>query len=181
MLKPRLRKLALFAHITTSVGWLGAVACFLVLAVVGLSSRDARQMQAADLAMQRIAWCVLVPLSLASTATGFVSSLTTRWGLIRHHWVLVKLVMTIPATLILLVHLKPIGFLASVATGATPAPPDLVDRIRTQMVVVTGAAVLVLLLATLLSVLKPRGRTRFSRRLQRPTDGLREATRTNGP
>jgi hypothetical protein len=111
--------------------------------------------------MQLIAWYVIVPLSLASTATGFVSSLTTRWGLIRHHWVLVKLVMTIPATLVLLVHLKPIGFLAAAATGATLAPADLVDRFRLQMVVVTGAAVLVLLLATILSVFKPRGRTRF--------------------
>ncbi len=164
MLKPRLRKLALFAHITTSVGWLGAVACFLVLAVVGLRGHDAGLAQSAYRAMQSIAWDVLVPLSLASTSTGFVSSLTTRWGLIRHHWVLVKLVMTVPATLVLLVHLKPIGFLASVATGATLAPVDLVERFRVQMVVVTGAAVLVLLLATFLSVFKPRGRTRFGRR-----------------
>ena len=164
MLRPRLRKLALFAHITTSVGWLGAVACFLVLAITGLTSHDAGQAQAADLAMQLIAWYALVPLSLASTATGFVSSLATRWGLIRHHWVLVKLVITIPATLVLLVHLKPIGFLASVATGATLAPADLVDRFRVQMVVVSCAAVVVLLLATLLSVLKPRGRTQFGRR-----------------
>ena len=161
MLKPRLRKLALFAHITTSVGWLGAVACFLVLAVTGWTSHDARSANAAYLAMQLVAWYVIVPLSLTSTATGFVSSITTRWGLIRHHWVLVKLVMTIPATLVLLVHLKPIGFLASVATGAMLAPADLIDRFRLQMVVVTSAAVLVLLLATLLSVLKPRGRTRF--------------------
>ena len=35
---PHLRKLALTAHIIFSVGWLGAVACFLVLSVAGLHS-----------------------------------------------------------------------------------------------------------------------------------------------
>ena len=44
----RLRKLALTAHVTTSVGWLGAVAAFLVLGVVGLTSRDGESVGAAD-------------------------------------------------------------------------------------------------------------------------------------
>ncbi|WP_251016554.1 hypothetical protein [Streptomyces sp. ISL-99] len=35
---PRLRKLALTLHVTSSVGWLGAVAAFLALAVTGLTS-----------------------------------------------------------------------------------------------------------------------------------------------
>jgi hypothetical protein len=34
---PRLRKFALTAHVTSSVGWLGAVAAFLALAVAGLT------------------------------------------------------------------------------------------------------------------------------------------------
>ena len=38
---PRTRKLALTAHVTSSVGWLGAVAAFLVLSIAGLESRDA--------------------------------------------------------------------------------------------------------------------------------------------
>lgn len=40
MMTPRLRKFALTAHVTSSVGWLGAVATFLALAVVGLTSQD---------------------------------------------------------------------------------------------------------------------------------------------
>jgi hypothetical protein len=39
-LTPRLRKLALTAHVTASVGWLGAVVMFLALSVTGLTSRD---------------------------------------------------------------------------------------------------------------------------------------------
>jgi hypothetical protein len=37
---PGLRKLALTAHIVSSVGWLGAVAGFLALAIAGLTSQD---------------------------------------------------------------------------------------------------------------------------------------------
>nr|MBA2531168.1 hypothetical protein [Nocardioidaceae bacterium] len=55
-LGPRLRKLALTAHITSSVGWLGAVACFLALAVAGLTSQDARTVRAAYIAMESTGW-----------------------------------------------------------------------------------------------------------------------------
>ncbi len=34
-MKPALRKLTLTAHVTASVGWLGAVAAYLVPAIVG--------------------------------------------------------------------------------------------------------------------------------------------------
>jgi hypothetical protein len=37
---PRLRKFALTAHVTSSVGWLGAVAAFLALAVAGLTGQN---------------------------------------------------------------------------------------------------------------------------------------------
>ena len=37
---PRLHKVAFTAHVTSSVGWIGAVIVFLALAIVGLSSQD---------------------------------------------------------------------------------------------------------------------------------------------
>lgn len=37
---PELRKFAVTAHVTSSVGWVGAVAGFLALAVAGLTSQD---------------------------------------------------------------------------------------------------------------------------------------------
>jgi hypothetical protein len=45
------RKFALTAHVTFSVGWLGAVAGFLALACAGLTSYDAQTQRAAYLAM----------------------------------------------------------------------------------------------------------------------------------
>ena len=81
---PRLRKFALTAHVTSSVGWLGAVAGFLALAVAGLISPDAQTVRAVYLVMDLTAWYVIVPLCLASVLTGLVSSLSTTWGLFRH-------------------------------------------------------------------------------------------------
>ena len=158
---PRLRKAALTAHVTASVGWLGAVAGWLALAVAGLNSNDAQTVRAAYLAMELTAWFVIVPLSLASPLTGLVSSLVTRWGLIRHYWVLVKLLITIPATVLLLVHMQPISHLAGIAADTTLFGVDPVGKLRSQMVVYGVTALLVLFVATVLSVYKPRGRTPY--------------------
>ena len=46
---PRLRKLMLTAHVTSSVGWLGAVAVSFALAVAGLTSQDAQTVRGAYL------------------------------------------------------------------------------------------------------------------------------------
>jgi hypothetical protein len=90
----RLRKVALTAHLASSVGWLGAAACFLALAVVGLASKDAQTARVTSLVLAPAAWSVLVPLSLGSLLTGLVLSLGTTWGLVRHDWVLIKLLIT---------------------------------------------------------------------------------------
>jgi hypothetical protein len=94
IMAPRLRKFTLTAHVAFSVGWLGAVAGFLALAVAGLTSQDAQTVRAAYLAMELTAWFVIAPLSLASLLTGLVQSLGTTWGLFRHYWVVAKLLTT---------------------------------------------------------------------------------------
>ena len=163
---PYLRKLMLTAHVTSSVGWLGAVASFLALAVVGRTSQDAQIVRAAYLAMKLTAWFVIVPLSLASPLTGIVQSVSTTWGLFRHYWVLIKFLMTIPCTLVLLLHMQPIGYLARVAAETTLSAADL-GGLRIRLVADAGVARLVLLVATTLSVYKPQGLTRYGARTQR--------------
>ncbi len=167
---PSLRKFALTAHVTSSVGWLGAVAAFLALAVAGLTSPDAQRVRAAYLAMELTAWCVIVPLSLAAPLTGLVQSLGTTWGLFRHYWIVAKLVITIPATLILLLHMQPIGRLAGAAAATTLASADL-RGLRIQLVANAAAALLVLLAATALSIYKPWGLTRYGRHKLREEQG----------
>ena len=170
---PRLRKFALTAHVTSSVGWLGAVAGFLALAVAGLTSRDAQTVRAVYLVMDLMAWYVIVPLCLASLLTGLVSSLSTTWGLFRHYWVLLKVLITIPSTLMLLVHMQPISYMAGVAANTPLSIVDL-HGLKIQLVIESAAAVLVLLVATALSVYKPKGVTRYGWRKQREQRALSE-------
>jgi len=162
---PYLRKLMLTAHVTSSVGWLGAVTSFLALAVAGLTSQDAQIVRAAYLAMELTAWFVIVPLSFASPLTGIVQSMSTTWGLFRHYWVLIKFLMTIPCTLVLLLHMQPISYVARVAAEPTSPGADL-GGLRIRLVADAGAALLVLLVATTLSVYKPRGVTPYGARKQ---------------
>jgi len=161
---PGLRKLALTAHVTSSVGWMGAVACFLALAVVGLTAGDDPAARAAYVAMKTTTWAVIVPLCLASLVTGVIESLGTPWGLLRHDWVVAKLVLTLLATVVLLAHTQPIGLLAHAAARAT-VPGDL-HSIRIQLLVDAAAALFVLLLATVLAIYKPRGMTPYGWRKQ---------------
>ncbi|MGH8774722.1 MAG: DUF2269 domain-containing protein [Jiangellaceae bacterium] len=160
---PRLRKLALTAHVTSSVGWLGAVAGFLALAVVGLTSQDAQTVRGAYVVMEPAAWYVLVPLAFASLLTGLVQSLGTTWGLFRHYWVLFKLLINVLATIVLLTYMETFSLMAGVA--ADPSADLGVVR-NTSPVLHAGAALLLLLLATTLAMYKPRGRTRYGQRKQ---------------
>jgi len=157
----RLRKFALTLHITSSVGWIGAVFGSLALGVAGLASQDTQLVRAVYLAMEPLGWYVLFPLSLASLVTGLVVSLGTKWGLLRHYWVVVKLVINVIASVILLLYMQTLGYLADVASSGD------VSGLRSPTAVVhAGGAVVLLLVATTLSVYKPRGMTRHGRRKQ---------------
>jgi len=160
---PSIRNLALTAHVTTSVGWLGAVLVFLVLAVVGLRSGDPQLARAAYLAMGVTGTYVIVPLCLASLASGIVQSLASKWGVLRHYWVLIKLVLTVFATGLLLLHTRVIRQMAEIAASGTLS--DLAQRgMRVQLVFDASAAAAILIVATALAVYKPRGLTRLGRR-----------------
>ena len=159
---PRLRKFALTAHVVSSVGWLGAVGVFLALSVAGLTVEDVETVRAAYLAMELTVWWVLVPLALASLLTGLVQGLGTTWGLFRHYWVLVKLVLTVFATIVLLLYTQTISFVARLAAERA-ALGELRDP---SPALHAGAALLVLLVATVLAVYKPRGMTRYGWRKQ---------------
>jgi hypothetical protein len=176
MLMPAgVRKFALTTHITSSVGWLGAVAAFLALAIAGVTSDDSQMVRAAYLAMHLTTWSVIVPLSLASLLTGLIDSLGTPWGVFRHYWVVTKLLLTILATIILLVHTQPIDRVAEVASRTDLAAGDL-RHIRLQLMGDAAAALFVLCVATTLSVYKPWGMTPYGiRRLSETADSCRPA------
>ena len=173
MMTPALRKLNLTAHVTSSIGWLGAVASFLALSISGLTSRDAEVVRGAYLSMNLIGQFIIVPLSLVALLTGVVQSVGTHWGLFRYYWVLVKLVLTIGATLLLLLHqFTAVSVAAQRVIGTAAETLPEVGRLGTQLVGDAGLAVLVLIGITILGEYKPWGLTVHGRRtpLQEPRE-----------
>ena len=162
---PLLRKFALTAHITFSVGWLGAVVAYLALAIAGLTSHDVSMVRAAYLSMELIGWSVIVPFSLAALLTGLVQSLGTQWGLFRHYWILVKFLLTTAATIVLLWHMQAVSRMSGLAAETTLSSADF-RALRIQLVVHAAGGLLVLLAAATLSVYKPWGMTPYGRRKQ---------------
>lgn len=164
-MSPDTRRLALTTHVTVSVGWLGAIAAFLVLAITGLTTPRAELVRGSYIAMQVITWSILIPLSAASLASGLVMSLGTTWGLFRHYWVIVKLLLTSVATGLLLLHTSPIDMAAGVAAQRSFGRGEL-HQLRVQLVFDASAAIVVLLAVTALSIYKPKGVTPYGWRRQ---------------
>jgi hypothetical protein len=158
------RRLALAAHIALSVGWVGAVAAYIAFDVTAATSRDPQTLRAAYLAMELNARYVIVPLALAALLTGLVMSLGTQWGLFRHYWVVISLLLTLVATAVLLAETRTISHLAAVAADPATSPDDLRALGSTLIHSVGGMAVLLVVLV--LNVYKPRGMTRYGRRTQ---------------
>lgn len=165
-MKDGLRKFALVAHVAVSVGWLGSVSVFLVFAVVGLTSEDAGLVRASYLSSDLVTRYMIVPLCAGALITGLVQSLGTHWGLVRHYWVIAKLALTIVGTALLLLHTRPIQYLAGVAAESTLGAGDH-RQLRIQLVADASAAIILLLVTTGLSVYKPQGLTPYGWRKQR--------------
>jgi hypothetical protein len=165
-MSPRTKDLTLTLHVLTSIGWFGAIVVFLVLAIAGLASVQPRIVTASYLAMSLATTYVIVPLCFASLTSGVIQSLATRWGLLRHYWVIIKLMLTLLATAVLLLHTRPIGEMAELAAGTVVLPAEH-RGMRVQLVFDASAALVVLVVATVLGVYKPRGLTRYGRRAER--------------
>ena len=160
---PSVRKFALTAHVIFSVGWLGAVLAYLPPAITGLTSADAQTVRASYLSMESIAWFVIVPCCFAALLTGLVQSLGTEWGLFRHYWVFLKFLLTVTATIILLLHMPTITRVARTAADMT-LPIATVGAVQRQLVIHAAGGLLVLVAATVLSIYKPWGLTPYGRR-----------------
>jgi hypothetical protein len=156
-LPPRWRKALLVTHVATSVGWLGADAVLLVLGIAGLGGLSG--LAGADPAVvypaaELVCVVLVVPLSLAAWLTGVVCALATRWGLLRHWWVVAKLATTTVMAVLVLFALTP-GVRAAAEAARAVSTPE-----RSQLVVAPSVACALLVLNLVLSVYKPWGRAR---------------------
>ncbi len=158
------RRLLLVAHVVFSVGWIGALAAFLVLSLAGLISEDVAVVRSAYMSMDLINRFVIVPSAILALLTGIVQSLGTPWGLVRHYWVLFKLLIIVTATFMLLVKSDQISAIASIAGETSLTAADL-RELRLSISVHAMGGLAVLLWALGLGMFKPKGLIWFRGRL----------------
>ncbi|WP_445259271.1 DUF2269 domain-containing protein [Nocardioides aurantiacus] len=162
--RPALQKGLLTAHVIASVGWVGAVLVYLALGIAALTSDQTDLVTGVYLAMEWAGLTVLVPLAAASLVTGVLQSLTTRWGLWRHYWVIVKLALAVFATVVLVLYTQTLAAFATAARSDAPSARALLED--PSVVVHSVGALIVLGFATILSIYKPAGLTRRGQRVR---------------
>ncbi|MBI2076802.1 MAG: DUF2269 family protein [Euryarchaeota archaeon] len=175
IMAPKLRKLMLIVHLVVSIGWIGAVAAYLVLDLTATTNDDPATLRAAYMSMGLITWRAIVPLAVATLATGLVMSLGTKWGLIRHYWAIISLVLTVLAIAVLLSETRTIDRYAALAED--PSTPDGALRALGGTLPHSVGGLFVLLVVTVLNVYKPRGVTPYGWRKQQGERRLGEETR----
>jgi hypothetical protein len=153
-LSPPWRKFALTAHVITAVGWLGVDLVLLTLGIGGLAGADPDVVYPAQSLVGRL---LFTPLSVLVWLIGVVNALLTPWGLFRHWWVLVKLLLTTLMLGLVLFLLYPGLTEAGELAGALPRPE------RINMIVAPAVSSSLLIFATVLSTYKPWGRRVSSR------------------
>ena len=171
---PGVRRFALSGHLIFSVGWIGTVIAYLALGVAASSGSDAQTVRAAWIAMELIGWYVIVPLAIASLLTGLVMALGTSWGLFRHYWALFSFMLTVLATVVLLLHMPDVTVLADAVRNGPTEGADaahLSDRLGGGDLLHPALGLVVLITIQVMNVYKPVGLTGYGRRKQREERG----------
>jgi len=148
-LTPPWRKALLTLHVVTSVGWLGVDLVLLTLSLAGLAGTDPDLVYPA---IGLIGMTLFVPLSLLAWLVGVLTALLTPWGLLRHRWVIVKLIITTVMLGAVLFALLP-NLRAAAELGAA-----LPDDGRRGLIMAPIVSSTLLIIATVLSTYKPWGR-----------------------
>ena len=166
-----LRKFTLAIHLSFSVGWIGGVVAYLALGVAAATTHDPQTLRAAWIAMDLTGWYAIVPLAVASLLTGLLMALGTKWGLFRHYWVLISLVLTVIAAGVLLLHMPDVSALADAARQAGEISLEgpgghLYSRLGDGDLLHPALGLAVLLVIQVLNVYKPQGMTRYGWRKQ---------------
>ncbi|WP_033374846.1 hypothetical protein [Actinopolyspora halophila] len=161
-MEPRTRKAVLSGHLVVTVGWAGASLCLAALNLTGLFAGDEVVRTAVYVAAGGLVRFVTLPLSLLSLASGIVIGLGTKWGLLRHWWVLISLIGTAAMAALVVFALMPLtgGIAADVLAAESVPVREVVGGRAVPAVVAPCVATVALSALTALNVYKPRGRVR---------------------
>jgi uncharacterized membrane protein len=152
VLSRRGRTVLKVVHIATSVALLGELWALTLLNLVATLTDDLGLARSAYRLMTPMIFGGGVPLSLTALATGITLALGTHWGLTRHGWVLAKLVLLISTILVGMLLFDPAGMATALQGPVRPTGSQW-----TQVAFLSTQVVMVIT-ATVLSVVKPRRR-----------------------
>lgn len=155
----RVRTALLAAHVSVSVGWLGVEAVQVVLGLSALAAGDIRRVHATYLTMELVGTTLVPPVAVASLLTGLALAWGTKWTVLGHWWVVVKLAINVG--LIITGHeLFRTWLGAQAASAGVPQPQDP-GTAPELLLVGLFTALALLISATVVSIYKPWGRTPF--------------------
>jgi hypothetical protein len=136
--------------VLSSVAWFGIAVFVLFLLVLARSTGDAEYARALYRAVETSIW-LSVPMAAVSGLTGLVLGLGTPWGVATHWWVVLKEIAFVPLVVTDLLVIAPSAHdLARGGSGGFLEPA-------------IGHCV-ILALATVISIVKPFGKTPRGRR-----------------
>lgn len=158
-LRRRPQKVALTAHILASVGWFGIAIAVAFCALGAAVSDDQALSRALYRTLETLPW-LSIPAGITAVVTGSLLGLGTTYGLVRNWWVIAKIII---AVAVIVTDVLIVVAVAHDAAVTGQAQPPLYGS--------TIAHVVVLAVATVLSVFKPWGRTPWASRDRRADAG----------
>lgn len=150
-LAPRTRKAVVVLHVIASVALLGQVWVNMVLALFAMATSDAGAARVAYTFLQLFVFSSAIPFTMLSLLTGVVLGVGSKWGVLRYRWVSAKLVLLVLTVLIGMTVQGPL--LEQLVAAPSPG-------VRWAHAATTGLQLVLLVVATWLSVFKPGGRIR---------------------
>lgn len=161
---PRGKKALVTTHVVFSGSWLGVGVVMVSLTVLGLRSDDAATVRVSYELLELFDMTILPWSSIGAILSGIAVSLTGKWGLVRHYWIVVKLMIAVA------IIASAFGFLHRWAVSAAErsallAATDgdvVIGDLGVWLVTGFGTAVFFVAVAMVLSVYKPWGKTRFA-------------------
>lgn len=154
-MRPRIRKTVLVIHIVVSVALIGEVWGLVALNTAAALTKDLELAHAAYRLMPTLVFAGGIPLSLTALITGITLGLTSHWGLFRYYWVAIKLILLVAVICVGMFLFDPEGMAAATEGAVQPAATR-----QWSQVAALGTQIVMLLIATTLSVFKPRGKLR---------------------
>ncbi|WP_174720432.1 hypothetical protein [Amycolatopsis sp. BJA-103] len=150
----QVRRWLLFVHVAVSVGWMGAGAANVVLAMTAGYTAPGEIQRVCYLMIERIDNVVVIPAAFAALVTGIALCLVSPWGVARYWWVLIKLVLTVAV-----IAYSTFGLGVWVELGVQAGREGVESSAAGQLAYGAMLNIVAFLFMTWLSVAKPWGKT----------------------